>query len=101
MDYDSRHILSRAVLADDGRELPVNVFEPVGQPTGIALVVPAMATPASYYQAFATWLAEQGLRAITFDYRDTDSARAMKKSRTDVDRWAADVDAVLAAVRVW
>jgi predicted alpha/beta hydrolase len=96
MAYDSRHILSRAVLADDGRELPVNVFEPAGQPTGITLVVPAMATPASYYRAFATWLAEQGLRAITFDYRDTDSAQAMKKSRTDVDRWAADVDAILA-----
>jgi predicted alpha/beta hydrolase len=86
------------VLADDGRELPLSVFEPVDKPIGVALVVPAMATPASYYEAFATWLSEQGFRAITFDYRDTGSAQAMKTSRTDVDRWAADVDAVLAGV---
>jgi predicted alpha/beta hydrolase len=97
MGYDSCHTASHRVLASDGRELPVNVFEPAQAPTGVALVVPAMATPASYYQAFATWLSEQRLRAITFDYRDTDSPRAMRASQIDVDRWAADLDAILSS----
>ena len=88
-------MMSERVPADDGRELPINIFEPTDTPAGVALVVPAMATPASYYQAFAIWLSEQGFRAITFDYRDTDSVQSMKASRTDVDRWAADVGAVL------
>jgi len=95
MVYDSRHKPSGTVLADDGRELPVNVFEPAGTPAGVALVVPAMATPASYYRAFATWLAANGLRAVTFDYRDTESPQAMRSSRIDVDRWATDTGAVL------
>jgi predicted alpha/beta hydrolase len=97
MVYDTRHTAPHIVLANDGRELPVNVFEPAPAPTGVAVVVPAMATPASYYRAFATWLSEHGFRAITFDYRDTDGAPAMKASRVDVDRWAADVDTVLAS----
>lgn len=97
MLYDSRHTLARTVLADDGRELSINVFEPAAPPTGVVVVAGAMATPASYYAAFATWLAERGWCAVTFDHRDTDSPRAMRRSRTDVDRWAADADAVLAS----
>jgi len=98
MPYDTRHNLSRTVLADDGRELLVNVFEPERAPAGVALVAPAMATPASYYQNFAIWLSGQGFRAVTFDYRDTDSPQAMRHSPTTIDRWAADVDAILANV---
>ena len=97
MVYDTRHNSSRTVLADDGLELPVNVFEPAGRASGVAVVVPAMATPASYYHSFATWLAGHGLRAITFDYRDTASVATMKASRADVDRWATDADAILSS----
>jgi predicted alpha/beta hydrolase len=96
MFYDSRHTTPRMLLADDGHELTVNVFEPAGDPTAVALIVPAMATPASYYDAFATWLSDRGFRAVTFDYRDTESPRAMRTSRVDIDRWAADADQVLA-----
>lgn len=98
MLYDSRHIVRRPVWADDGRELSVNVFEPAGEAAGATLVVPAMATPASYYRAFAGWLSERGFRAVTFDYRDTDSRQTMRQSATTIDRWAADVDAILASV---
>lgn len=88
----------RSVLADDGRELVVNVFEPAGEPAGALLVVPALATPASYYRTFAEWAAQRGFRAITFDYRDTDSPETMRRSSVTIDRWSADVDAILAAV---
>ena len=96
MVYDSRHKLSGRVVADDGRELSIDVFEPADPPTGVAVIVPAMATPASYYHGFAEWLSQRAFRAVTFDYRDTDSPQAMKASSVDIDRWAADVTAVVA-----
>jgi predicted alpha/beta hydrolase len=98
MVYDSRHKLPSRVRADDGRELPINVFEPADPPTAVALVVPAMATPASYYYGFAEWLSQRGFRVVTFDYRDTESPEAMRASPVDIDRWAADVTAILAHV---
>lgn len=51
-----------------------------------------------YYAAFAGWLAQQGIRAVTFDYRGMDDAAALRSETADVDRWAAEAAAVLAAV---
>ena len=62
------------------------------------LVVPAMATPSSYYARFAAHLAERGWRAVTFDYRGMGSRAEMKAETADVDRWFADVRAILDAV---
>ena len=49
------------ITADDGRELAATWFEPTGSAddaaVGAVLLAPAMATPAAYYAAFATWLA--------------------------------------------
>lgn len=84
------------VLADDGRELHTTTFEPVGPVEGVALIAPAMATPASYYTAFARRLAEHGIRTVTFDYRTATGTPAQMRAETaDVDRWMADAAAVL------
>lgn len=96
MNYDSRH--SGTVVADDGRPLAVTTFEPAGDATGVALVVPAMATPSGYYAAFAAWLAERGLRAVTFDYRGMEDPAALRAEQGDLDRWIADARDVLTAV---
>ena len=80
MTYDSRHsepslgLLEHAprpgmVRADDGRDLSITVFEPIRPVRGVALVASAMATPASFYAAFARRLSEHGIRTVTFDYR--------------------------------
>ena len=53
--YDTRY--NETIAADDGRELRANWFEP-RDPRGAVLLVPAMATPASFYRAMAGWLAE-------------------------------------------
>ncbi len=98
MNYDTRHNLRQSVVADDGRTLPISTFEPEGEPRGVVLVVPAMATPSSYYAAFAAHLAESGWRAVTFDYRGMGSRSEMKEVPTDLDRWIADVRAILDAV---
>jgi predicted alpha/beta hydrolase len=97
MDYDTRHSAG-VVTADDGRALTVNVFEPSGTVRGVALVVPAMATPAGYYAAFARWLGDRGIRAVTFDYRGMEDRAALRAESADVDRWTADAGDVLTAV---
>lgn len=101
MNYDTRHNTRQAVAADDGRALPITTFEPTsdaGAPRGVVLVVPAMATPSSFYAPFATRLAGRGWRAVTFDYRGMGSRAEMKAETADVDRWFADVRAILDAV---
>jgi len=100
MKYDTRHNTRQAVTADDGRALPITTLEPADavEPRGVVLVVPAMATPSSYYAPFATHLAERGWRAVTFDYRGMGSRAEMKAETADVDRWFADVRAILDAV---
>lgn len=110
MTYDSRHrepalgLLEHAprpgtVRADDGRDLSITVFEPVRPVRGVALLASAMATPASFYAAFARRLSEHGIRAVTFDYRTAvGTPEEMRREDADVDRWSADAAAVLAAV---
>lgn len=39
-----------------------------GDPKGTVIIAPAIGIPQSYYQAFAAWVAEQGMLAVTFDY---------------------------------
>lgn len=96
MIYDNRH--SALVPADDGRPLSVTTFEPAGDAAGVALVVPAMATPSGYYASFASWLADRGVRAVTFDYRGMEHPDALRAETADVDRWIADAGNVLATV---
>src|SRR5215207_1461718 len=99
MLYDDRHTDVRRVqttmTADDGRALSGTWFEPtgewVGEPVGTVLVAPAMATPAAYYAAFATWLAAHRFRTLTFDLRGTESVEAMKAETADVLRWFGDM----------
>jgi predicted alpha/beta hydrolase len=95
MLYDDRHNNVRRVPttleADDGRELTATWFEPTGPAVGVVLLAPAMATPAAYYAAFATWLASRGRRTLTFDLRGTESVAAMKAESADVLRWFGDM----------
>src|SRR5687768_16600539 len=95
MLYDDRHNdVSRVqtiVTADDGHELAATWFEPLDTAVGAVLLAPAMATPAAYYAAFATWLAASGYRTLTFDLRGTESVAAMKAEQADVLRWFGDM----------
>ena len=100
MLYDGRHNDVRrdtlTITADDGRALPATWYEPTGvAPVGVVVVAPAMATPASYYAAFATWLATQGYRTLAFDVRGMDSVAAMKAEDADLLRWFGDMASAL------
>jgi predicted alpha/beta hydrolase len=100
MLYDGRHNdvrrSSTVITTDDGRDLAGTWFEPVSAPArGLVVIGPAMATPASYYAAFATWLATAGYRTMTFDLRGMESVAAMKAEDGDVLRWFGDMASAL------
>lgn len=88
-----REPVRRTVRARDGHDLAVSTFEPAGEPTGVAVVAPAFATPASFYAAFGSWLAGHGIRAVTFDYRgfaSSSGGRHLRDVDADLLTWAGD-----------
>lgn len=100
--YDTRNNLTEPrsvpVVADDGHELRATRFEPAGGhdgDRGAVVIAPAMATPARFYAAFASWLADSGFHVLTFDYRGTGSVAEMRAERGDVLRWAGDAASAL------
>ncbi|RZU00512.1 alpha/beta fold hydrolase [Rivibacter subsaxonicus] len=89
--------------ADDGFELSGTLHGDPGTARAGLLIAPAMGVPQSYYAEFATWLADQGVAVLCFDYRGMGASRptAMKHSLrgldADVQTWAErDAGAALA-----
>lgn len=77
--------------ADDGHGLRGTWYVPAGTPRGAVVVAPAMATPAAYYAPFATWLAESGFLALTYDYRGIGSVEELRAAHdTSLLQWAGD-----------
>ncbi|QTN21862.1 alpha/beta fold hydrolase [Rhizobacter sp. AJA081-3] len=95
---------AHTLAADDGTPLSVRFFEPAeGEPQRGAVVIGgAMGVRQDYYRAFADWLAQQGYRVATFDYRGMgDSpplAGTLRGFRADLFDWAADTDSVIEAL---
>lgn len=55
--------------AADGYRLHGSLHQPVGAARGLVLIHPATAVPERLYLPFAEFLTEQGLAAVTYDYR--------------------------------
>ena len=89
----------------DGYLLTSTVFA-VNSPTvpvrGGILLAGAMATPQLHYQAFASWLAQQGYCVMTLDYRGTfaSGGRQVASTNASFDTWGQqDVSAVARALQ--
>lgn len=85
----------------DGRELAARVYEPGdGEVRRAVLIAAAMGVPQRFYEAFANWLASQGVAVMSFDWRGTGESaptnlRGYKASITD---WATkDLPAIVDA----
>lgn len=94
--------ISKAIDNGLGQHLQSHWHAPEGSPRGIVVIAPAIGIPQSYYRNFASWLAEQGYLAVTFDYCGIgESLRGpLREVRHDVTDWARhDCSAVLAAAR--
>lgn len=90
----TRHTLA----AHDGHALTAYCHEPA-QPARAHLVIgPAMAVPQSFYADFAAFLAGQGYRVWTFDYRGMGESRhgPRRACSANITDWITqDYDAVL------
>lgn len=83
-------IAQQKVITSDGVEISARFYGEESGSKGAVLIVPAMGTPQSYYESFATWLASQGYTVATFDYRGIGASRPDKLSgfRADILDWA-------------
>ncbi len=85
-------------LDNGGVALALRVYEPAGSAAASVVIGGAMGVRQDFYTGFAEWLAQQGFRVTTFDYRGSgDSAPAsLKGYRADLFDWGQDYEAVVA-----
>lgn len=83
--------------ASDGAELAARVYAPAGEARGAVVIGGAMGVRQDFYASFAAWLAGQGWRVTTFDYRGSgDSAPAsLRGFRADLFDWTRDYEAAI------
>jgi len=76
--------------ASDGAPLSATLFEPGRGAHGTVIVHGATATPAGYYRRFAEFLAGEGLRVLTYDYRGVGASRppTLRGYRATLSDWA-------------
>jgi predicted alpha/beta hydrolase len=81
----------------DGTPLAARVYAPAGAARGSVVIGPAMGARQQFYAPFAQWLAGQGWRVTTFDYRGSgDSApRSLRGFRADLFDWTRDYEAAI------
>jgi predicted alpha/beta hydrolase len=83
----------------DGAEIVLRTFEPAPPVLGSVVIGGAMGVRQDYYAPFARWLAGQGWRVTTFDYRghglSLPEGRSLRDVRADLFDWARDYEAVV------
>lgn len=81
--------------------LALRVYEPAGAARASVVIGGAMGVRQSFYEAFARWMAQQGFRVTTFDYRGHgDSLQgAMRDVKADLFDWAQDYEAVISGAK--
>lgn len=85
------------LTAADGGRIAGRVYAPAGVPEGSVVIGGAMGVRQSFYAPFAQWLASQGWRVVTFDYRGSgDSAPPrLRGYRADLFDWTRDYEAAI------
>jgi len=90
---------AEVIESRDGTSIAARVFEPDSPDRGSVVIGGAMGVRQDYYAPFAQWLASQGWRVLTFDYRGCGdsgpSGKALKGYRADLFDWTRDYEAVI------
>jgi predicted alpha/beta hydrolase len=93
------------ITARDGLVLGATVYTGETAPRGAVLINSATAVPRKIYRGFATYLAQHGFTALTYDYRGTGGSRpaSLRGFNARMRDWAAlDVAAAIDHMRsVW
>jgi predicted alpha/beta hydrolase len=87
---------------DGGAQVAVRRYDPAGAPRASIVIGGAMGVRQSFYEPFAQWLAQQGLRVWTFDYRGSGDSRGdapLRGFKADLFDWARDYEAVIDAAK--
>ncbi|WP_076998251.1 alpha/beta fold hydrolase [Variovorax sp. KK3] len=96
---------ARTLTLDDGAQVALRVYEPEITPRASVVIGGAMGVRQAFYEPFARWLAEQGLRVWTFDYRGSGDSRpggagtSLRGFDADLFDWARDYEAVIEAAK--
>ena len=88
---------AEVIESKDGAKIAARLFDTPGPARGSVVIGGAMGVRQDFYAAFARWLATQGWRVTTFDYRGSgDSAPAsLRGFRADLFDWARDYESVV------
>lgn len=95
----------RSLQLDDGTRLAVRVYEPGAAPRATVVIGGAMGVRQAFYEPFARWATQQGLRVWTFDYRGTGESHppgaggSLRGFEADLFDWARDYEAVISTAR--
>lgn len=92
---------TEVIQVSDGAKLQARIYEPTGPGQGSVVIGGAMGVRQDFYAAFAQWLAGQGWRVTTFDYRgsgdsvpDTPHGR-LRGFKADLHDWTHDYETVI------
>lgn len=90
---------SETIRAADGTVLSARIYESGSPARGSVVVGGAMGVRQDYYAPFAQWLAGQGWRVTTFDYRGSGdsgpSGSALRGFKADLFDWTRDYEAAI------
>ena len=93
--------MHKQILTSGTAQLVTWAYEPESAPARASVVGGAMGVRQDYYAPFAEWLAGQGFRVTTFDYRGSgdslpDTADGgLRGFQADLMDWASDYEAVV------
>lgn len=89
------------ITSTNGAKLALRVFEPSATAWASVVIAAAMGVRQDFYASFATWLATQGLRVTTFDYRGIGASLpdtphgGLRGFKADLSDWVRDYETVI------
>ncbi|MBU0587339.1 MAG: alpha/beta fold hydrolase [Gammaproteobacteria bacterium] len=92
-------------LSSGSAQLALRVYEPASPAHASVVIGGAMGVRQDFYASFAEWLAGQGYRVSTFDYRGSGDSRpdtqdgSLRGYRADLLDWTSDYAAVIDAAK--
>jgi predicted alpha/beta hydrolase len=91
----------QTLQVDGAVSLALRVYEPEGAARASVVIGGAFGVRQSFYEGFAAWLAQQGFRVTTFDYRGHGDSLygPLREVKADLFDWAQDYEAVISAAR--
>ncbi|QKO22958.1 alpha/beta fold hydrolase [Rhodoferax sp. BAB1] len=97
--------LARSLPLEGGGALALRVYEPSGEARATVVIGGAMGVPQDYYAPYASWLAAQGYRVWSFDYRGHGESlphtpgHSLRGFKADLFDWARDYETVVLTAR--